>query len=165
MKRPDPQKFAVASVFALIAFVSAAFVYEHRDFFFEWDWAKSRGDFVESVDPKLVAAARDFQEERTGDLACVAKAVGHDDKFVYLGIGCVEKDGMFHAARVRHSDGHIVEIEQPKAGNYENGLRRIFPRPAFEKMRYGFSVREFQRLALARMAERPQPPADAMDKP
>ncbi len=165
MIRDNLFKFCLASVCALLAAGAANFIYMKRDFIFERSWALPNGKFEEAAAPSFVNAARDFAEAGHPGQACVAKWLGKDDKYFYVAIGCATfsetlgkiqavGDANYFAARLGYSDGKITGMEQPGSAAPVNALRRILPRAAAEKMRYGFSPQEFMQSGLSRMAEK-----------
>jgi hypothetical protein len=151
-------KLGVALVFALVAAGAAALVYGKRDFLFEWDWAKTHGTFEAGVPPALVASARDLAEAKHPGAACVAKGLGHDDKFVFLAVGCgrypENGEAPLAAARARYSGEQASSLEIPSREAYPNSIRRIFPLRAFEALRAGFPKSEILQEGLARMREK-----------
>ena len=151
-------RFAVGLGFAASAAAATAYVYGKRDFLFEWDWARVHGKFEETVEPRLVIAARDLAESKRPGEVCVAKALGKDEKFLFLAVGCgrfsPKTDTPLLAARVRYSGERVSALEIPQREAYPNSLRRVLPQEAFEKMRYGFPRKEILQAGLERMRER-----------
>lgn len=159
-------RLAVAMAFALVAAVVTALIYFERDLIFQWDWAKPHGRFQAEPDETLERLARDYAETQRPGAACVGKWLGKDEKFLYLALGCarfdekmgkleVEGDTTYIPSRFRYSGQEIRSFEQPNKNRnaYENGIRRIFPLPVYEKFR-SIGVSDFQRNGLKRMAER-----------
>lgn len=158
-------RLAVALIFGAIAAGATAFVYNERDVIFAWNWASPSGKFQPEPDEALRLAARDFAEARSPGRACVDKWVGKDDKYIYLALGCArfeeklgemkahDGDSGYLAARLRYSGSEVRSLEQPRVKAYENGLRRLFPKAAADRLR-AVSVSDYHRQGLARMAER-----------
>jgi len=160
------QRLVVALVFALIATLITYFFYKERDQIFEWSWTKAHGSFDSSPNEKLGIAALAFAESENPGKACVGKWLGKDDRYLYLALGCArfeEKlgevkalggDSNFVATRLRFYGEKVLSMERPQAKSYQNGLRRLFPREAAEKLRFLHSAPDFYRLGMARMMER-----------
>lgn len=159
------KKILLALFFAGLSAGATYCVYSHRDFLFEWGWAKGQGKFSEAADEKLRIAARDFAEAKHPGRVCVDKWLGKDEKYVYMTIGCAlfretlgevraEGDENFAPARLRYSGEKIESMEQPAPDAFTNSLHRIFPKEAADKMRGQQSRPEFYRRGLLRMAER-----------
>ncbi len=131
----------------------------------EWNWAKVNGAFDATPDESRSRAARDFAEASHAGQACVEKWLGKDDKYLYLALGCARfeeslgeikahgGDPNFLPTRMRYDGDRVLSMEQPKAKAYQNGLRRLFPVEAAEKLRNKSSLPEFHQLGLARMVE------------
>lgn len=165
MHSEKAKRFGVALAAALVAFFATNYIYAERDSIFEWEWARPSGAFVSANDDPLRIAARDFAEARNPGQACVEKWLGRDEKYVYLALGCarfheklgeVQAEGQpnFIATRFRYGGSVVRSMEQPSMRAYQNGVRRLFPREAAEKLRNTSSLPEFLRRGLARMAER-----------
>ncbi len=156
-------RLAVAFAFAGAAMVATTLVYNERDQLVDWSWSKSHGKFDPAPNEPLAAAARDYAEKQHPGQACVSKWLGKDDKYLYLALGCarfeetlgevkaVEGDSNFLATRMRYSKDTIEGMEQPHPKAYQNGIRRLFPMEAAEKLRNTNSQPEFHSQGLARM--------------
>lgn len=162
-------RLAVALLFGGLGAGATALIYTERDTFFQWDWAKPAGRFQPEPDETLRRAARDYAEAHSPGQACVEKWVGKDDKHAYLALGCARfvetlgevrahgGDPGYVATRFRYSGHEIRGFEQPRAKSYENGLRRLFPKEAADRLR-AISLADFHRQGLTRMAERGNSP-------
>lgn len=168
--RPDNlTRLAVALVFGALAAGATGIIYSERDVLFHFDFARPAGRFQPEADLTLETAALAYAEAKAPGQACVEKWVGKDDKYVYLALGCarfeeklgelraVGGDPGYFATRLRYSGTEILGLERPSSRAYENGLRRLFPKEAADRMR-GLSSSDFLRLGLARMAARGNTP-------
>lgn len=152
-------KILVAAIGAILAGGGAFFLHQQRDVIFVYDWRPTR-NFSELEDAGLrQAAVASVQAKRPGT-HCVSQWVGRDETYAYLSVGCalfkrsdrgvyVEGDQNFRPARFRLKGASIENFEILPPGSGENALRRIYPRPAGDRVRVRLNEEEYRRLGLA----------------
>ena len=154
----------LALLLALIASGLAALAYLNRDFFFEWQRVGAIGKFSSQLNPGLMGAALSFANEkmaRPGE-TCVGEWLGKDDRYLYMTVGCArfeEKagkietsgDANFHPTRFRRSGEEITNWEQPNEAEFDNSMRRLFPREAMQLLPGHLNSETFRRQGLARL--------------
>jgi hypothetical protein len=161
-------RLAFASLCSLLAMAASAWIYFQRDSLIEWKWAEAHGQFVTTPDAELRVAARDYAEAGHPGQVCIEKWLGKDERFIYLGLGCatfrrhlgelhVVGDPNFRPTRLRYSGDKVSELEQPRPEAFTNGLRRLFPQQAAQRLKAEISQQEYQARGYARMEERGMP--------
>lgn len=163
MEHSQLSKLGVAIAFAAAAALMSSLLYGYRDEIFAWDWARSHGRFQATIPPELVTAARDLAESREHGAACVVAPLGRDDSFLFVQLGCGRFQGEPPnvreigepeptATRLRYRGSLVSDLERPAPDAYENSLRRLFPREAFERLRLsGMARSDYLGAGLARM--------------
>jgi hypothetical protein len=158
--------FTLALLLALIAAGLAALAYLNRDFVFEWQRVEAVGKFSTQPEPALSGAALSFAQEkmaRPGE-TCVGEWLGKDDRYLYMTVGCAhfeEKagkietsgDANFHPTRFRYSGGEVSKWEQPNEAEFDNSMRRLFPREAMQLLPGHLNPEVFRRQGFARQQQ------------
>ena len=149
-------RLAIATGFALLGAGATAVIFHYRDFVVAYDWRDDQG-FTTKEDPVLRSAALAFVAKQRPGETCVEEWIGRDDRYVYLTVGCGSfdaegvkaGDANFRPARFRYDGGEISAFEQPMPGSGENGLRRLFPKAAWEPVRLHVNESVYRRRGSA----------------
>jgi hypothetical protein len=150
---------------ALLLAVSAAgftgFVITYRDTLFEWQWTKFSGQFSKESDAELRAAALRYYQEKQAKpgQVCVEQWAGRDERYLYMAVGCAkfqerlgvietEGDNNFIPTRFRYDGKEVNHFEQPDFSEFENSIKKMFPREAYHLVAVLLNQEQFQRRGL-----------------
>jgi hypothetical protein len=151
------KQVAVAFVFALVAAMAVGIVQNRRDMIFEHDWAQTHGKLEAGAPPALMESARDEAEKRNPGRSCVAEGLAHDERYLYVGLGCADfhtkppvGDQDLRAARFRFSGDRAFDLERADERAYENSVHRLFPKEVYARIWSGLAHSDYFRAGQER---------------
>lgn len=154
-------RIGTAATLALLAAGATFLLQNNRDLFFLNEWREPSGVYTKEEVPALAKAALDIASQLHTGATCVQRWAGRDETYIYLALGCgrfreesgkifVEGDANFRPTRLRYSDTEVWNLEQVDDRNFENSLRRLFPRPAGDRVRALLDPDAFRKMGLAK---------------
>lgn len=157
-------RIGTAATLALIAAGATFLIQNNRDLFFLNEWREPSGTFTKEEVPALAKGALGVASQLHTGATCVQRWAGRDDTYIYLALGCgrfreengkivVEGDQSFKPTRLRYDTTEVWQLEQVDERNFENSLRRLFPRPAGDRVRVLLDSDTYKKMGLAKTKE------------
>jgi len=162
------QRILIASLAALIAGLLTFVLQANRDLLFENRWHDSVGPFVPTADPRLLQQAIGAAEAEMRGATCVGNWIGKDERYAYVAVGCgafraegakiqVTGDQNFRPVRFERNGAELKNPEGVDAKNFENSLKRIFPRVAADRLSIRMNAQLFREQGLAKQSGKVPP--------